>query len=154
VELEAALRQDCAVARALEEVGERWTLLVLREAFLGVRRFEAMQRNTGCARNILADRLHKLVANGILRRELYQERPSRSEYRLTEKGLDLWPVLVTLMQWGERHGGNPAGAVVALEHVACGAVIEPALCCPACGDELDARSVRAVPGPTALLHSA
>ena len=73
VDLDAALRLDCAVARALEEVGERWTLLVLREAFLGVRRFDAMQRNTGCARNILADRLHKLVANGILRRE-----PTRS----------------------------------------------------------------------------
>ena len=84
-------------------IGERWTLLVLREAFLGVRRFEQLQRHTGMARNILSDRLNTLVAHGILRRELYQERPQRYEYRLTERGLDLYPVLLSLMDWGARH---------------------------------------------------
>ena len=154
MDAEAALRADCAVARALEQVGERWTLLVLREAFLGTRRFDAMQRNIGCARNILADRLHKLVEAGIFRRERYQERPDRYEYRLTDKGLDLWPVLVTLMSWGERHGGSADGPVVALRHTACGNVIEPVLRCPACDEDLDARAVRAVPGPAALAHTA
>jgi DNA-binding HxlR family transcriptional regulator len=154
MDTEAALRADCAVARTLEQVGERWTLLVLREAFLGTRRFDAMQRNIGCARNILADRLHKLVAAEIFRRERYQERPDRHEYRLTEKGLDLWPVLVTLMAWGERHGGSVDGPVVAIRHTACGAMIDPVLRCPVCNEELDARAVRAVPGPAALARTA
>jgi DNA-binding HxlR family transcriptional regulator len=95
--------QDCSIARALEVVGERWTLLVVRDAFKGVRRFEDFQRSLGIARNVLAVRLGRLVDEGILRRERYQERPERFEYRLTEKGRELGPVLQQLQRFGERH---------------------------------------------------
>src|SRR6266498_1598794 len=95
--------ENCSVARTLEIVGERWTLLVLREAFLGVRRFERMQHDLGIARNILADRLQKLVGQGILERRSYTERPPRFEYRLTQKGIDLYPAIIALMEWGDRY---------------------------------------------------
>ncbi len=134
-------RKNCAVGNTMAVIGERWTLLVLRESFLGVRRFEQLQRNTGVARNILTDRLNTLVLNGILRRELYQERPHRYEYRLTEKGLDLYPVLLTVMDWGSKHLG---GSAVALTHKGCGATMMPRLACPECGEQVTARDVRAV----------
>src|SRR5580704_8650496 len=106
--------QNCSIARALELVGERWTILVLRDVFLGVRRFEAIQRNLGVARNVLAARLDRLVDEGILEKALYQERPPRHEYRLTDKGLDLWPVIVELLQWGDRHLAPAAGPPVVI----------------------------------------
>jgi DNA-binding HxlR family transcriptional regulator len=134
-------RENCAVGGTLAIVGERWTLLVLREAFLGVRRFEQLQRHTGMARNILSDRLSTLVAHGILEREPYQERPQRHEYRLTEKGLDLYPVLLTLMDWGARHLD---GEAMTLQHKSCGAVAMPHLACPECGEAARARDMRAV----------
>lgn len=134
-------RDNCAVGETLAIIGERWTMLVLRETFLGVRRFEQLQRNTGMARNILSDRLNTLVANEILRRELYQERPQRYEYRLTEKGLDLYPVLLTLMAWGARHLD---GEAMTLQHKSCGAVAMPHLACPECGERVQARDMRAV----------
>ena len=133
-------RENCAVGNTLAVIGERWTLLVLREAFLGVRRFEQIQRNTGIARNILSDRLHTLVLHGILRRDLYQERPERYEYRLTEQGLDLYPVLLSIMDWGSRHiGGN----AMTLTHKTCGATVMPHLACPECGERVEARDMRA-----------
>src|SRR5918998_127305 len=95
--------QNCSIAGTLELVGERWTLLIVRDAFLGIRRFDDFQRNLGIARNVLQSRLERLVEEGILKREPYQERPPRYEYRLTRKGVDLWPVLVALMGWGDRH---------------------------------------------------
>ena len=134
-------RENCAVGNTLGVIGERWTLLVLREAFLGVRRFEQLQRNTGMARNILSDRLSTLVAHGVLRRDLYQERPERYEYRLTEKGLDLYPVLLTIMDWGSKHLGGDA---MTLTHKSCGATVMPHLTCPECGEHVTARDVRAV----------
>src|SRR4051794_28440079 len=93
-------RDSCAVGAALTHLGDRWTLLVLREAFFGVRRFEELRRNTGAAKNILADRLARLVEAGILERRRYSERPPRDEYRLTEKGIELWPVIMALARWG------------------------------------------------------
>lgn len=134
-------RENCAVGNTLAVVGERWTLLVLREAFLGVRRFDQLQRNTGMARNILSDRLHTLVLHGVLRRERYQERPERHEYRLTEKGLDLYPVLLTIMDWGAKHAG---GRAMTLSHKGCGAVAMPHLACPECGEQVGARDMHAV----------
>lgn len=134
-------RDNCAVGNTLAVIGERWTLLVLREAFLGVRRFEQIQRHTGIARNILSDRLNTLVLHGILRRELYQERPQRYEYRLTKKGLDLYPVLLTIMDWGSKHLG---GRAITLTHKSCGATAMPQLACPECGEHVTARDVRAV----------
>src|SRR3954451_14740501 len=95
--------QVCSVARALELVGERWTLLILRDAFAGVRRFDDFQRGLGIARNVLADRLGRLVEAEILERRRYQEHPPRDEYRLTERGRDLYPVVFSLMRWGDRH---------------------------------------------------
>jgi DNA-binding HxlR family transcriptional regulator len=149
-DMRAFPRDECAVAAALDFVGDRWSLLVLREAFFRVRRFEEMRANTGAAKNILADRLAKLVDAGILRRERYSERPPRDEYRLTEKGLDLWPVIIALSQWGAKWGDFELGPAVSLQHKPCGAVIEPTLCCPECGEPVDARSIRAVPGPAML----
>ena len=95
--------QNCSVARALELVGERWTLLVIRDAFHGRRHFEEFQENLGIARNVLADRLQKLVEHGIFERVRYQERPERYEYRLTRKGRDLRLALAALMQWGDEY---------------------------------------------------
>ena len=101
---------SCSIGRAMEILGERWTFLILRESFYGVRRFSDMQRNLGIARNILSTRLQTLVANGILERRLYQEEPPRHEYRLTSAGRDLYPAIVTLMRWGDRHlSDEPAG---------------------------------------------
>jgi DNA-binding HxlR family transcriptional regulator len=95
--------QNCSIARALELVGERWTLLIVRDAFLGLRRFDEFQESLGVARNVLTDRLTRLALEGILERVRYQERPERFEYRLTEKGRELAVPLLALMQWGDRH---------------------------------------------------
>jgi DNA-binding HxlR family transcriptional regulator len=95
--------QNCSVARALEIVGERWTLLIVRDAFLGLRRFEEFQTSLDIARNVLTDRLNHLVREGILERVAYSERPPRYEYRLTQKGRDLATPLLALMQWGDRY---------------------------------------------------
>jgi DNA-binding HxlR family transcriptional regulator len=142
---------NCSVARTLGIIGERWTFLVLREAFMGVRRFDELQRNTGVARNILAARLRKLVDSRILERRRYQDRPPRFEYRLTERGLDLYPAIVALLQWGDRHAAHPAGRPVLLEHKGCGKEPSPRLVCSACGEPVAARDVRAKPGPGARL---
>jgi DNA-binding HxlR family transcriptional regulator len=144
-------RDNCSVAGALELIGDRHTVLVLREAFVGERRFDRIQRHTGVARNILSDRLNKLVAHGILARRPYQERPVRHEYVLTEKGLDLYPVLVGLMQWGMRHGAGETA--ILLQHKGCGAVVDPHLACPQCGEAVGARDMRALPGPDAVLRA-
>ena len=109
---------SCSIGRAMEILGERWTFLILRESFYGVRRFSDMQRNLGIARNILSTRLQTLVANGILERRLYQEEPPRHEYRLTEAGRDLYPAIVTLMRWGDRHLSDEPPVV--LRHNSCG----------------------------------
>ena len=110
--------QNCSAARTLELVGERWTLLIIRDALLGVTRFDGFLSRLGIARNVLADRLNGLVDNGILDRAAYQERPVRHEYRLTDKGRELLPVIVTLTEWGDRYlSPEPPRE---FEHVACG----------------------------------
>src|SRR4029077_14239272 len=111
--------QVCSIARSLEVVGERWTLLVLRDAFLGVRRFDDFQRSLGIARNVLTDRLGRLIEEGILERRVYQENPERYEYRWTEKGIELWPSVVMLMKWGDRFM-TTKGPPVIVEHRDCG----------------------------------
>jgi DNA-binding HxlR family transcriptional regulator len=141
--------QACSIARTLEVLGERWTLLVLREAFWRVRRFEDFQRNLGIARNVLTDRLGRLVDEGILRRERYQDRPARFEYRLTDKGLELWPVMMTLMQWGDRHYAESDGPPVVVRHRDCGGEVTTHLTCAKCGAELGPRDVTAERGPGA-----
>ena len=141
--------QTCSVAATLEVVGERWTLLILRDAFLGIRRFEEFQAELGIARNVLASRLEGLVERGILGRHRYQERPERFEYRLTDAGVDLWPVIVSMMQWGDAHGGIEAGPPLVLEHRGCGGAPDAHRICDSCGERLGARDVRAHPGPGA-----
>jgi DNA-binding HxlR family transcriptional regulator len=140
--------QNCSVARTLELIGERWTIMILREAFLGVHRFEEIQRNLGIARNVLQARLERLVEAGILKRVPYQQRPPRSEYRLTAKGVDLWPVLVSLLKWGDRHAA-PAGPPVVLEHAGCGGQLDDRRRCDRCGHDLQPWDIAPRPGPGA-----
>jgi DNA-binding HxlR family transcriptional regulator len=142
----------CSVARALSVVGDRWTLLVLRDAFLGVRRFEDFQADLGTTRHRLADRLHKLVAQGILERVQYEARPARFEYRLTDKGRDLYPVIVSLTRWGDRWMAGRDGPPIELVHRRCGRTIMPTLTCPECGDPVGARDMRAQAGPALRDH--
>src|SRR5499433_4287206 len=122
---------NCAIGAAVGAIGEKWTFLVLREAFNGVRRFDDMQRRTGAPRQVLSDRLARLVAEGMLRRVPYQERGQRArhEYRLTEKGLDLYPLLVSLMEWGDKYAAGQAGPQVLLTHRDCGAGVKLQLGC-------------------------
>jgi DNA-binding HxlR family transcriptional regulator len=141
--------QTCSVARSLEVIGERWTLLVLRDAFLGVRRFDDFQRSLGIARNVLAARLGRLVDEGVLERVAYQQRPERFEYRLTEKGRGLWPVVVGLAMWGDRHYAEETGPPKLFQHRDCGGSLTEHLTCSGCGAQLGPRDVRAVPGPGA-----
>jgi len=141
--------QVCSIAGALEVVGERWSLLIVRDVFLGVRRFDEIQANLGIARNVLQTRLTRLADHGVLERRLYRERPPRYEYRLTEKGLDLWPTVVALMRWGDAHAAPPGGPPVLLEHRGCGGAVDGHLMCSTCGALLSVRDVRALPGPGA-----
>jgi DNA-binding HxlR family transcriptional regulator len=142
--------QVCSVARTLERIGDRWTMLVIRDAFLGVHRFDDFQRDLGIARNVLTDRLARLVDDGILERRRYQERPERFEYRLTDKGLDLWPVLISLMKWGDRHAPAKDGPPTLMLHKDCGGTIDERFICGECGAAVDVRSAEARPGPGAL----
>ncbi|MBF5000383.1 helix-turn-helix transcriptional regulator [Nocardia sp. BSTN01] len=132
--------QHDPVAAAVEHVGDRWTFLILREIFFGVRRFADMRRNLGVARNVLTERLKKLVDNGILKRRRYSERPPRDEYRLTEKGRDLYGITVALMQWGNRWG--PEGPTLRLLHADDDGELEQVIRCTCCGRDIHAREVR------------
>jgi DNA-binding HxlR family transcriptional regulator len=129
-------------------VGDRWTMLVVREAFMGTRRFEDYQRNLGCARNVLTDRLNRLVDVGILRKEPYQEHPPRYEYRLTRRGVELWGPMMTLKAWGDRHLA-PDGPPVLVLHTDCGGEIDERLHCRKCGAELGPTDVYVERGPGA-----
>ena len=142
---------NCAIGAAVEVLGERPTFLVLREAFNGIRRFDDMQRRTGMPRQVLSQRLARLVAQGMLRKVPYRESGQRSryEYRLTDKGLDLYPVLVALMEWGDRYSPDPAGPPVMLRHRDCGEPVRLQLSCAAGHALSSARDVTPVPGPGA-----
>jgi DNA-binding HxlR family transcriptional regulator len=130
-----------SVGRTLSLVGEKWTLLVLREAFFGVRRYGQLARNLGIPRPTLSARLRTLVDAGLLERVRYATEPDRFEYRLTRAGIDLFPPIVTLMRWGDTHLAGPEGAPIVLRHNDCGEVADPYLACRSCGREIDARSV-------------
>jgi DNA-binding HxlR family transcriptional regulator len=140
--------QNCSIARALEVIGERWTLLVMREVLLGRRRFADLQRNTGIAKNILSDRLATLVEQGLLKRELYSDSPESYEYIPTSKGVDVWPVLVALMQWGDAYAA-PDGPPRVYVHTVCGHDASPELHCAQCGDVISPRELKVRPGPGA-----
>src|ERR1700691_1814594 len=133
----------CSVARALDIVGEKWALLAVREVFLGNRRFDEMIRRTGGPRDTLAARLRTLVGSGILERRQYSEHPARYEYRLTEAGRDLYPVIVTLMRWGDEHLAGDDAALLVLEHHR-GHRLEARRVCESCGEPVDPRDTTPV----------
>jgi DNA-binding HxlR family transcriptional regulator len=124
-------------------------MLVLRDVFLGVTRFDDIQERLGISRNILNQRLNHLVGAGVLERVLYSHRPPRYDYRLTEKGRDLWPVLTAMRQWGDRHAA-PEGPPVTVTHTSCGQAAEAVMVCSACGERLRSRDTRATAGPGAV----
>ena len=135
-----ALPRECSIARTLEVVGEKWALLVVREVFLGTRRFDEMVQHTGAPRDTLAARLRTLVDEGVLERRPYSEHPPRSEYVLTAAGRDLYPVILSLLKWGDRHRPGADGPPMVLVHD-CGARLDPVLTCGACGEAVRARDV-------------
>ena len=128
-------------------IGDRWSILILRDAFRGVRRFDDLQRDLGIARNILTDRLQKLVDNGVLARRMYQERPLRFEYRLTPMGYDLSPALVALMRWGDRYLSDGPGPPLVLTHDACDTAVDQAFICWQCDSTVTPAHIRSRPGP-------
>ncbi|OMC41111.1 helix-turn-helix domain-containing protein [Mycobacterium sp. IS-1264] len=148
--------ENCSIKRALEVVGEKWTLLVMREAFYGARRFDQFQARIGCARNILSERLVTLTEAGLLQRVPYREpgQRERHEYRLTDKGLDLITAVIALMQWGDRWQADADGPPVQILHRDCGHPVEAILRCPHDDTLLSARELQPVPGPGARRRGA
>jgi DNA-binding HxlR family transcriptional regulator len=152
MDLEMPLRstyrdQECSVAAALEVIGERWTLLVVRSVMLGSHRFEELRAALGIATNVLQTRLSRLVEEGILERRPYQEHPERYEYRLTEKGLALWPVLAALMDWGDSYLSD--APPLTFRHRDCGGAVDGHRICASCGERLEVDDVIAEAGPGA-----
>jgi DNA-binding HxlR family transcriptional regulator len=139
----------CSVAQSLEVIGEWWTLLILRDAFLGVTRFDDFASRLGISRNVLTARLDTLVDNDVLARVPYDEARGRYDYRLTDKGRALLPVMTALRQWGDEWIVGEEHAPLVVEHAGCGRVSRAVLVCEHCGEELTTRNLRAIPGPGA-----
>jgi DNA-binding HxlR family transcriptional regulator len=140
-------KENCSLARTMAVIGDRWTLLILRDAFLRVRRFEEFESSLKIARRVLSERLALLVAEGILTKVPYQERPKRHEYRLSEKGLALYPVILSLVHWGDRYYAGLGGPPVLHRHMGCGHDFRSVLTCSECGETVSARDVSARPSP-------
>lgn len=141
--------ERCSIARTVSVIGDRWTLLILRDCFLRVRRFEEFEARLGITRHILADRLRKLVAERVLKKVPYHARPVRYEYRLTQKGLGLYPVLMSIVHWGDIYTAGKAGRPQLHQHIPCGHQFDPVFTCSECGEKVDPRQVRVMPGPGA-----
>jgi DNA-binding HxlR family transcriptional regulator len=142
--------QDCSIARPAALLGDRWTLVILRQSFQGVKRFEDFQSTLGISRSLLSERLGRLVDAGVLRREPYKDEVrTRDRYRLTEMGLDLYPVLIALRDWGDRYLRD--GPRASIRHKGCGGEPTLELRCSVCGEEMGARDAEAVPGPGLLV---
>jgi len=136
-------RHACSVARTIDALGDTWSLLVVREMFLGAHRFDQLQEHLGIARNVLAARLRHLVDGGILEKRMYQPHPPRFEYHLTSKGIELYPVIIALMQWGDRYVADQPGGPIVLQHKACGHLASLVTACGECGAQVTARDMRA-----------
>jgi DNA-binding HxlR family transcriptional regulator len=149
VERKSFSEMHCSVAQCLEVVGEWWSLLIVRDAFLGVTRFDEFQARLGISRNVLNQRLTQLVQAGVLVKVPYSEHPPRHDYRLTNKGKDLWPVLTTMRHWGDKYAA-PDGPPLELIHEGCGAISQARMTCSTCGEPIGATDVRAIPGPGAV----
>jgi DNA-binding HxlR family transcriptional regulator len=141
--------QTCSMSRTLSVIGDRWTLLILRDCFLKVRRFDDFQSRLGIGRPILADRLQKLVDSFVLTKVAYQQSPTRYEYRLTQKGLDLYPVIMAIVHWGDVHMSGKKGRPLLHRHTTCGHDFDPVQVCSECAEPLDPRQVQVLPGPGA-----
>jgi DNA-binding HxlR family transcriptional regulator len=141
---------SCSIERALGVVGDRWTILILRDAFRGIRRFDGIRRDLDIPRAVLADRLRKLVDAGVLVRRRYSEHPPRDEYRLTPMGIELSPVLVAFMQWGDRWLSGDDGPPTLLVHEPCGTEIHLGFHCATCDAEFRPTDIASRPGPGAL----
>lgn len=139
--------QACSVARTLSVIGDRWTILILRNAFLGIRRFNDFQNNLGVTRHVLADRLEQLVASGVFELRLYNEHPPRYEYRLTNKGRDLYSILLAMVSWGDKYTAGEAGPPLLYQHKSCGHVGMPHMRCDHCGELIEPRQMAALAGP-------
>jgi DNA-binding HxlR family transcriptional regulator len=152
---EDLLGENCPIARTGAVLGERWMIAILRAAYFRARTFEDYQRQTGIARNILSDRLHRLVDFRILERRAYAEGEKRtlSEYRLTEAGLDLYPIIVAMLEWGNKHTGLVHGAPTELVHRPCGKVTHARMVCSECGQEIDPHDIEVLPGPGAATRA-
>jgi len=140
-------QMQCSVARALSIVGDRWTLLILRDSFLGTKRFDKFQKQIGLSRHRLTDRLNKLVEYEILRKVPYQEKPRRNEYQLTRKGVELYPVLMTLAKWGDNWMAGSDGPPIEYTHATCNHRMTVNLCCSECGEEINPKEVTPKVGP-------
>ena len=142
--------ENCSIARPASLLGDRWTLVILRQAFSGIKRYEDFQTSLGISRSLLSDRLGKLVDAGILRREPYKDAiRTRERYRLTDKGLDLYPVLMALREWGDRYMADPGGPALLTLHRECGEEVRVELRCAAGHRLSSAREARGIPGPGA-----
>lgn len=138
--------QPCSIARALSVVGDRWTMLIMRNAFMGIRRFDDFQINLGVTRHLLSDRLKRLVEEDILKKVPYQDRQQRFEYRLTEKGRELYPVILSLVKWGDKWMDQGLGAPLNYIHQSCGKQFVPLLVCSECHEEVNTRNVTPIMG--------
>jgi DNA-binding HxlR family transcriptional regulator len=139
--------ENCSVARTLSVIGDRWTMLILRDAFLSIRKFEDFQKDLGISRQRLSERLKKLVDEGVLKKTAYQSGPERFEYRLTAKGLDLYPVIMAIVNWGDKYLDKGRGAPMLYKHVKCNHYFTARLSCSECGEVLSPRDVRPEIGP-------
>lgn len=137
----------CSIAQAVDALGDGWTLLIVREACLGARRFDEFQQRLGIGRNILANRLSRLVDDGLFTKVPYSEHPPRHEYRLTDKGRDVYPVLAAMAAWNDRWNGRREGSPLQLHHDVCDHDMHAVVVCSACAEPLDVRQVKARPGP-------
>jgi len=140
-------QQSCSVARTLAVIGDRWTLMILRDCFLGVRRFDEFEQHLGITRHVLSDRLRKLVEYDVLKKVAYQQRPLREEYRLTERGLDLHSIVLALVSWGDKHMADERGAPLLHRHKTCGHIMHPVTVCSECSEPIAARDIEVEIGP-------
>ncbi|MGE7386538.1 winged helix-turn-helix transcriptional regulator [Streptomyces sp. NPDC004126] len=137
----------CSIARAADLFGDAWTALIMRDVLLGIRRFDELAQDLGLSRKTLAARLARLVEEGVVTRERYQASPPREEYVATEKGRELYPVLLALMAWGDKWYAEPAGPPARVRHDACGHLATPLVTCDACREPLTVAGTTQLPGP-------